>query len=541
VLREALRISTGSRYVSRGDGYSRADEQSHGRFTPTRLPGGNLVGTHENSRIPQDGEAGSPKAGPASGSQAPTGNSVGTGLLGSKPSAGPESDQNRSNAPRSQAESRLSVRGESYLACPYAKFDDATFVSCKGPRFRRISDVRQHLRRIHLEQAQCPDCHLVFRNAGEELAAHIRAKVCTPRLMPPRTITTELWNKIRELRRQQANGDEQRWYIIWDTLFPTLPRPSSPYFEPDPNPAKNTYNIDYLIRSIFTEFEKLVSEPLSSPAHLPASFPADNSQDEYSTGPQLPPAGFRFYPNILDYFTRHAAAKQHPRSHLSPSTELPLNEGCSLLDFVCLDNSSERSTSNSPETTGRSSITSTGFDSISPVAHQSPGSTITSESGTEEYTSEGSSASDSSQETVDEDFEDSSIVASTGQHVVDMVIDQVMEQFWVTFDQNLGIEPGDGAGNPEQRRTSGSPARQDQNGNTSAQQGLKRGRDSDDGFGEEEYNEREAPPSASANDPESQHIKEFGCPFRKHSPLKYTLRSHRICAMNSWPNIARLK
>ncbi|KAH8780531.1 hypothetical protein F5882DRAFT_259698, partial [Hyaloscypha sp. PMI_1271] len=33
----------------------------------------------------------------------------------------------------------------------------------------------------------------------------------------------------------------------------------------------------------------------------------------------------------------------------------------------------------------------------------------------------------------------------------------------------------------------------------------------------------------------------FACPFRKHDPQKYSIHSHRVCALTSWDTIARVK
>ncbi|KAH8889025.1 hypothetical protein GQ53DRAFT_843119 [Thozetella sp. PMI_491] len=369
--------------------------------------------------------------------------------------------------------------------------------------------------------------------------------------MPPRTITPELWSTIRDRTRPPASNDEQRWYIIWDTLFPTLPRPSSPYLELEPNRPKSTHEVNYIMRGIFSEFERLISNSISPPANVPPLTTAENTQRELCTGSQpltpstlLPPSNPGHPKDVKDDSVHHGADEKHSRSYLNSSAELS-DAKHSPLDIVYLDADPERSGSEPLDTISRSTTESPCFDNTPPGTQQSPGSPATSDSEAEaeleEYTSESSPASESSQETVDEIFEARSIVASTHQDIVNLTIDRVIERFWAIVDQDLGTELEDGAESPEQRNASSNPARRGQNGSVPAQRGQKRGRDPNDEFGEEDDGRGEAPSLPSRSEPAVQHVKEFGCPFRKHSPLKYTLKSHRVCAMNSWPNISRLK
>jgi hypothetical protein len=74
------------------------------------------------------------------------------------------------------------------LACPFFKRYPIRHSKCIRYTLTRTSDVAQHLRRRHNEEAK----------------------------------------KVKNRGRRGATVEE-RWYIIWDALFPGQPRPAVPY------------------------------------------------------------------------------------------------------------------------------------------------------------------------------------------------------------------------------------------------------------------------------------------------------------------------
>lgn len=74
------------------------------------------------------------------------------------------------------------------FACPFVKSDPIFHHPCTRFMLRRVSDVKQHLRREHPEEAR-----KVARGRGKK------------------------------------NTDEERWYALWEDLFPGRARPATPY------------------------------------------------------------------------------------------------------------------------------------------------------------------------------------------------------------------------------------------------------------------------------------------------------------------------
>ncbi|KAK1826545.1 hypothetical protein QBC39DRAFT_364116 [Podospora conica] len=108
---------------------------------------------------------------------------------------------------------------------------------CKGPGFP-LSRLGDHLERRHLLH-ECPQCGKDCLN-GEGLYRHQCNMEQTQRptaAVPPGTsgkITLlKLW-KIKEMLRPSRRGniwDEQRWFQMWEELFPGVEQPE-PYFGP---------------------------------------------------------------------------------------------------------------------------------------------------------------------------------------------------------------------------------------------------------------------------------------------------------------------
>ncbi|KAK6839245.1 hypothetical protein PG987_005111 [Apiospora arundinis] len=106
--------------------------------------------------------------------------------------------------------------------------------ACHG--FSRIGDVRQHIDRRHRQPPHCPSCGCTFTaRQTRELTAHINQRRCTriPFQLPG--VTDDQWDMIRARGRAAPHtvngGDIERWFQIWDVIFPGVGRPSSPFMD----------------------------------------------------------------------------------------------------------------------------------------------------------------------------------------------------------------------------------------------------------------------------------------------------------------------
>ncbi|KAI1382991.1 uncharacterized protein F4822DRAFT_434918 [Hypoxylon trugodes] len=96
------------------------------------------------------------------------------------------------------------------LACPYYKRDKFRYHRCILFDTKRISHVKQHLRRKHLQRHYCPVC-------GQEFQV-------------PDCLTRDQDHELTT-RVDKKMGLEQQWYSVWDTVFPGVERPMSPYIQ----------------------------------------------------------------------------------------------------------------------------------------------------------------------------------------------------------------------------------------------------------------------------------------------------------------------
>lgn len=125
------------------------------------------------------------------------------------------------------------------FACPFYLYDRLRHSDCLNIKLTRLADVRQHLlERAHNQPVHCPACGLVFRGrtaeARRQRDAHVQAATCEPSPSPfdyP-GITEDEEQRIREIARNTRTtqySEVQRWYMIWDFLFPGAQRPDSPF------------------------------------------------------------------------------------------------------------------------------------------------------------------------------------------------------------------------------------------------------------------------------------------------------------------------
>lgn len=121
----------------------------------------------------------------------------------------------------------LGNEGQLTFACPFYKHDPIAHRSCI---FRHTSTktnyVKQHLRRHHLQPRHCPICGEKF-GAESEKNDHIRSSTCEQQEFQHAGLTESQREQIEQIPRSEQ--PEERWYKMWDIIFPGEPRPASPY------------------------------------------------------------------------------------------------------------------------------------------------------------------------------------------------------------------------------------------------------------------------------------------------------------------------
>ncbi|KAH7134109.1 hypothetical protein EDB81DRAFT_90948 [Dactylonectria macrodidyma] len=117
------------------------------------------------------------------------------------------------------------------LACPFYKKDPERHDRCHGYILSRISYVKQHLFRHHLQPFYCPVCMAEFGTNANLRDDHIRDQSCQkrPSTERPDGMTPMQEQKLRSTRAKQKQTEEEQWYEIFELLFPGTERPSSPY------------------------------------------------------------------------------------------------------------------------------------------------------------------------------------------------------------------------------------------------------------------------------------------------------------------------
>lgn len=131
------------------------------------------------------------------------------------------------------------------FACHFYLHDRIGHSACLNVRLARLSDVRQHLLdRAHNQIVHCPVCGTTFTGrtteARRQRDAHVQAATCERSRAPFNYpgITEDQDRQIREIARTTRTADYnevQRWFMIWDFLFPGEQRPVSPFLTDVPD------------------------------------------------------------------------------------------------------------------------------------------------------------------------------------------------------------------------------------------------------------------------------------------------------------------
>lgn len=133
----------------------------------------------------------------------------------------------------------------SKFACHYYLRDRIHHCDCLNKRLARLADVRQHLLdRKHKQVVHCPVCGSKFEGpttlAKQRRDTHVQAATCERSPFPFNYpgITEDEEQRIRQIARDGRTNqytEVERWYKIWDVLFPGQQRPESPFLTDVPD------------------------------------------------------------------------------------------------------------------------------------------------------------------------------------------------------------------------------------------------------------------------------------------------------------------
>ncbi|KAK3343495.1 hypothetical protein B0T25DRAFT_554469 [Lasiosphaeria hispida] len=140
------------------------------------------------------------------------------------------------------------------LACPFHKRDSVKYGiqhgnsgsgkkhkyrACTGPGFKSIQRLKEHLKRVH-SPVQCERCHEIFPGTDRaaclaRLAEHRKMNVSCELGDPSKKegIDEAQWAALdkQNRRKNQETHRVEKWFEIWDVLFPGVVRPESPWHD----------------------------------------------------------------------------------------------------------------------------------------------------------------------------------------------------------------------------------------------------------------------------------------------------------------------
>jgi hypothetical protein len=115
------------------------------------------------------------------------------------------------------------------FACPYLKRSLLENHHCLGRKLAKISYVKQHLYRVHGAPLHCETCGSQFQSAESQMQ-HIQAANCEARAFSMDGMTLKQQVAVSKTTARKIS-EVDKWFQIWDILFPTIPRPESPFVE----------------------------------------------------------------------------------------------------------------------------------------------------------------------------------------------------------------------------------------------------------------------------------------------------------------------
>lgn len=118
----------------------------------------------------------------------------------------------------------------STFICPYYVMDKKKYEECLTRHsLSTIHEIKEHMWESHRRPNFCPICKTTFATMSAR-DHHIRERNCEHRDLPTFDGLTDA--RIQQIAQQASvlSSRESQWYELWDIVFPSGPRPVSPYY-----------------------------------------------------------------------------------------------------------------------------------------------------------------------------------------------------------------------------------------------------------------------------------------------------------------------
>lgn len=142
----------------------------------------------------------------------------------------PDGSSRRSSSPRSPVKP-LDNAMEGGFTCPFVWSDPVRHRNCLKLKLRRISDIKQHLRRRHKQPPFCRRCKTIFKDETEEQDHSDTVIPCLLQSQEsvPDGVTPTQFERLGKIRKDLVT----QWNSIWDIIFPDSDqnKPASPFLD----------------------------------------------------------------------------------------------------------------------------------------------------------------------------------------------------------------------------------------------------------------------------------------------------------------------
>ncbi|KAI0460075.1 hypothetical protein F5B21DRAFT_453141 [Xylaria acuta] len=132
---------------------------------------------------------------------------------------------------RHSKKSRYETEPEQKLfACPFWKINSIKYQACFQLKLLTSSRVKQHLNRNHIPRFYCQVCYLLFTDDKMQ-ESHVIQRACNRELGA--RLDGILPEQQYQLSRKPKSAltEKEKWFRIWEILFPEEKPPLSPYID----------------------------------------------------------------------------------------------------------------------------------------------------------------------------------------------------------------------------------------------------------------------------------------------------------------------
>ncbi|KAI3396474.1 hypothetical protein diail_12094 [Diaporthe ilicicola] len=120
------------------------------------------------------------------------------------------------------------VNKAKFFACPFYIRDNKYEKCVTRHQLHSIEDVRDHVCWEHRQPRFCPVCRELF-STSKDRDTHIRLRACQPKKSTVEGVTYEQEARLN-MEEEKYFSEDLRWFHIWDTIFPRVVRPASPFY-----------------------------------------------------------------------------------------------------------------------------------------------------------------------------------------------------------------------------------------------------------------------------------------------------------------------